>query len=32
LKDESGVTASAWAAKNQRPDMAQMLRDAEQKR
>ena len=32
LKDEDGMTASAWAAKNNRDDMARLLRDAEKKR
>jgi len=31
LKDNEGVTASAWATKNKRDDMAQMLREAEKK-
>jgi ankyrin repeat protein len=31
LKDEDGMTASAWAAKNKRDDMARLLRDAEKK-
>jgi ankyrin repeat protein len=32
LKDEEGMTASAWAAKNKRDDVARLLRDAEKKR
>ncbi len=32
LKDNDGMTASAWAAKNNRDDLAQLLRDAEKKR
>ena len=29
LKDEDGVTASTWALKNGREDLAKMLREAE---
>lgn len=32
LKDEDGITASAWAAQNHRDDLARLLRDAEKKR
>jgi ankyrin repeat protein len=32
LKDEQGLTASAWAAKNKRDELAELLRDAENKR
>jgi ankyrin repeat protein len=32
LKDETGVTASGWAVKNKRDEMARLLREAEKKR
>jgi ankyrin repeat protein len=32
LKDEQGMTASAWAAKNRRDELAQLLHEAEKKR
>ena len=31
LKDETGLTASAWAAKNKRDDVAKFLQAAERK-
>jgi len=32
LKDEQGLTASAWATKNKRDELAQLLHEAEKKR
>jgi ankyrin repeat protein len=32
LKDGDGMTASAWAARNKRDDVARLLHDAEKKR
>ena len=32
LKDEDGVTASAWATKNNQSDLANVLREAEKKK
>ena len=31
LRDEDGLTAAAWAAKNKRDEMAQLLKDAAKK-
>ena len=32
LKDNTGLSASAWAAKNKQDEMARLLKDAEAKR
>jgi len=32
LKDEDGLTASAWAARNNRDEMVQLLNEATKKR